>query len=303
MASVVVVFMYSNCMQKGISVLNVFCLTMCDRMKHVCLAQILILFKGFTSNKNNLYPVLSQHITGDDKSETADVPAVEPLCSPLVEVFIVRKWCREWMIIVGSSAWKVSLVFLLLRSANMDYLVWSHLPPCPLWVNISGKIKCSSGSMRTVCGICLCAFVCYADCTMTVFPAFTHSCALPCGYTCSNRPQVIATFVGWSSKCEVGMGAASEWFYLVCPLCWEGGGESFGLLSLLHTASYISPGLILYQQKNRYVPTIIVWSLFIVMIDRVVVCACFDCFCSEKEAFLCCWVCQYKQSIFSCWEQ
>lgn len=75
-------------MQKGISVLNVFCLTMCDRMKLVCLTQILILFQGFTSIKNNLYPVLSQHITGGDMSETADVPAVEPLWSSLVEVFV-----------------------------------------------------------------------------------------------------------------------------------------------------------------------------------------------------------------------
>lgn len=43
-------------------------------MKHVGLAQTLILFKGFTSNQNNLCPVLSQRITGDDMLETADEP-------------------------------------------------------------------------------------------------------------------------------------------------------------------------------------------------------------------------------------
>lgn len=57
-------------------------------MKHICLAQTLILFKGFTSNQNNLCLVLSQHITGDDMSETADERAVEPLCSPLAEVLL-----------------------------------------------------------------------------------------------------------------------------------------------------------------------------------------------------------------------
>lgn len=48
---------------------------MCDRMKHVCLAQTQILLKGFTSNQNNLCPVLPQHITLVLKP--ADEPTVQ----------------------------------------------------------------------------------------------------------------------------------------------------------------------------------------------------------------------------------
>lgn len=55
---------------------------------------------------------------------------------------------------------------------------------------------------------------------------------------------------GLGSRCEVGMGAASECFVKIR----EGGGQdAVGLLSQLYLASNFSPWLILYQQKNRYV--------------------------------------------------
>lgn len=62
--------------------------TMCGTIKYICLAQTLILFKGYTSNQNNLCPVPSRHITGDDTVETAD----EHLRSPSV-----GGYCREEM--------------------------------------------------------------------------------------------------------------------------------------------------------------------------------------------------------------
>lgn len=71
-------------MQKAMRVLNVFvwpCVT-------GCLAETLILFKGFTCNQNNLCPALSQHIRVGDMLETADESSVEPLCSLLVEVLL-----------------------------------------------------------------------------------------------------------------------------------------------------------------------------------------------------------------------
>lgn len=51
-------------------------------MKHVCLAQTPILFKGLARNHHNLCPRMSQHITGGDMLETAD----ETLSSLLVKV-------------------------------------------------------------------------------------------------------------------------------------------------------------------------------------------------------------------------
>lgn len=55
-------------------------------MKHVCLAQTPILFKGLTCNHYNLCPRMSQHITGGDMLKTADETSVAPLSSLLVKV-------------------------------------------------------------------------------------------------------------------------------------------------------------------------------------------------------------------------
>lgn len=61
---------------------------MCDKMKHVCIAQPLILFKRFTCNQNYLCAVLSQHFSGGDMLGAADETSAEPLRSPLAEVLL-----------------------------------------------------------------------------------------------------------------------------------------------------------------------------------------------------------------------
>lgn len=58
-------------------------------------------------------------------------------------------------------------------------------------ISVSGAIY----SAALVYCMRLCVFLCCIDCKMTPFPVFSQRLALPCGYTCSDRPQVIATFV------------------------------------------------------------------------------------------------------------
>lgn len=57
-----------------------------DGMKHVCLAQALVVLEGFACNQKSLRPVLSQHITAGAMLEAADKVSVELPCSPLVDL-------------------------------------------------------------------------------------------------------------------------------------------------------------------------------------------------------------------------
>ena len=121
-------------------------------------------------------------------------------------------------------------------------------------------------------------------------------------------PQVIATFVGVRLKVWGRHWVQPLNDFFSCPLCWEVGVIGVSLLSSLHTSylalSYIKwrTSMCLFKGDN------IVLCLFRVMIDRVIVCVCVCvfvklCFSFGKETFLCRWVCQYEQSIFSCREQ
>lgn len=167
---------------------------MCDSMKNVSRAQTLILFKGFTSNKNNLCPVLSQCITAGDMLETADVP-----CLAINWGIIVRRWCKGWLITVGR--------FVQGTAARCKYGLF----------RLQSSLDLSSWSKRRVCGMSRCVLH-----RLHTYRFLSLLQTMPCGHTCWDRPQVIATFVGWGWKCKVGMGAVS----LVCQPCGEGGGDS-----------------------------------------------------------------------------
>lgn len=211
---------------------------------------------------------------------------------PISWGIVVRKWFCGWMISVGSCSQKVSLVLLLLRRANKEYLDGSRLP-CALFesTHLAWSYAAQRVWMRCV------AFVCARPCGVCLIKwLYFLRRALPRGYTCSDRPRVIATCVsGWGWRCEADVGAASETFLFMPTLLRRWMKRKLALLSLLCLIS-VSPCLILNQLKDRYVSVFvkgdyITLCLFRVMIDGVIVCVHARLFFSAKETFLCFWVC------------
>lgn len=201
-------------------------------MKHVCLAQSLILLKGFACNQNSSCPILSQRTAGA-MLETADEVSVEPLFAPLVDLLLWGNDFWRWIVSVGICSQKD----ILLRNANTDCLVMQSSFQRPFWVNIFVSLNAEHmiSVWYTVVRWCFLPFIRGRSCLVD---------------TCSHRSQVITTFVEWGSICDVGMGAAlNDSLFLSSSLIC---GEDVGLLLPLYIDSYISHCLVLNQQDDRY---------------------------------------------------